>query len=248
MAKIRLDELVLQRGFASSRSEAKALIMTGKVREGDRRLDKPGLRVSDDTALYVEPGKRFVSRGGEKIEGFAEAFSLSFEGKNVLDVGASTGGFTDFALQQGAASVTCVDVGKGQLHGKLREDPRVTNFEKVNARYLERGDLPLDAYQRIVMDLSFISLKTVLPAVWPFLSEGGVLVALVKPQFEVGREVADKFRGVIKDESERERALAEVERFALENLENAARLGCVASPIQGADGNVEFLLGLSKLK
>ncbi len=185
---------------------------------------------------------------GEKIEGFAKAYALTFEGKNVLDVGASTGGFTDFALQNGASSVTCVDVGKGQLHGKLRDDPRIVNLESVNARYLKSDDLPLEQYDRVVMDLSFISLKAVLPALWPFLSVGGVPVALVKPQFEVGKEVADKFRGVIKDEAERERALKEVERFALETLDGVSRIGCVASPIQGADGNVEFLLGLSKLK
>ncbi len=247
MAKIRLDELVVQRGFASSRSEAKALIMTGKVREGDRRLDKPGVKVSDEIALYVEAGKRFVSRGGEKLEGFVKEFALDFENMNVLDVGASTGGFTDCALQLGAASVTCVDVGRGQLHGKLRDDPRIENLEKVNARYLEKGDLPRDSYERIVMDLSFISLKTILPAIWPFLATGGILVALVKPQFEVGKQIADKFRGVIKDEAERARALAEVERFALENLEGAERIGCVPSPIKGADGNVEFLLGLAKV-
>lgn len=248
MAKIRLDELILQRGLASSRSQAKALIMAGKVREGDRRLDKPGVKVPEDTELHIEPGKRFVSRGGEKLEGFADAFSLSFEGLSVLDVGASTGGFSDFVLQRGARSVTCVDVGKGQLHSKLRYDPRVENLEKVNARFLEKGDLPLNSYERIVMDLSFISLKSVLPAVWPFLAEGGVLVALVKPQFEVGKEVADKFRGVIKDEGERKRVLDEIERFALDNLGSASRIGCVPSPIKGADGNVEFLLGLSKLK
>ena len=248
MGKLRLDELVLLRGFASSRSEAKALIMTGRVRQRDRRLDKPGVKVSEDIELYLEPGKRFVSRGGEKIEGFAEAYDLSFEGKSVLDVGASTGGFTDYALQNGAISVACVDVGKGQLHGKLRDDPRIVNLEKVNARYLQPGDLPLDSYDRVVMDLSFISLKSVLPAVWPFLAIGGILVALVKPQFEVGKEVADKFRGVIKDQNERDKALTEVERFAMENLVNVSRIGCIPSPIKGADGNVEFLLGLSKLK
>ena len=248
MGKLRLDELVLQRGLASSRSEAKALIMSGRVRQRDRRLDKPGVKVSEEIEFYVEPGKRFVSRGGEKIEGFAEAYDLSFEGKSVLDVGASTGGFTDYALQNGAISVACVDVGKGQLHGKLRDDPRIANLEKVNARYLQPGDLPLDSYDRIVMDLSFISLKSVLPAVWPFLAIGGILVALVKPQFEVGKEVADKFRGVIKDQYERDKALAEVERFAMENLVNVSRIGCIPSPIKGAEGNVEFLLGLSKLK
>ena len=248
MAKIRLDELVLQRGFASSRSEAKALIMTGKVRQGDHRLDKPGIKVADDIELSVDPGKRFVSRGGEKLEGFVKAYDVPFEGMRVLDVGASTGGFTDCSLQLGAASVTCVDVGKGQLHGKLRDDPRIENLEKVNARHLQPGDLPLDEYDRIVMDLSFISLTVVLPAIWPFLATGGMLIALVKPQFEVGKEIADKFRGVIKDERERDKALEKVERFALEQLEGAVKVGLTTSPIKGADGNVEFLLGLSKLK
>lgn len=248
MAKIRLDELVLQRGFAASRTEAKALIMTGKVRQGDRRLDKPGVKVGVDIELYVEPGKRFVSRGGEKLEGFVKEFKVAFADQRVLDVGASTGGFTDCALQMGAASVTCVDVGKGQLHAKLRDDPRIENMEKVNARHLQSGDLPHDSYDRIVMDLSFISLTAVLPAIWPFLKAEGILIALVKPQFEVGKEVADKFRGVIKDEREREKALAKVESFALERLEGATRMGLSTSSIKGTDGNVEFLLGLSKLK
>lgn len=248
MAKIRLDELVLKRGFASSRSEAKALIMTGKVRQGDHRLDKPGVKVSDDIELTVDPGKRFVSRGGEKLEGFIDEYAIEFEGMRVLDVGASTGGFTDCSMQKGALSVTCVDVGKGQLHGKLRDDPRIENLEKVNARHLRPGDLPHDSYDRIVMDLSFISLTVVLPAVWPFLAEQGILIALVKPQFEVGKAVADKFRGVIKDERERTKALEKVENFALEHLEGAKRIGLTTSPIKGADGNVEFLLGLSKLK
>ena len=248
MAKIRLDELVLQLGFASSRSEAKALIMTGKVREGDRRHDKPGVKVSDDIKLFVEAGKRFVSRGGEKLEGYIKEFPLEFKDQHVLDVGASTGGFTDCSLQLGATSVTCVVVGKGQLHAKLRNDPRIDNMEKVNARYLKMGDLPRESYDRIVMDLSFISLNTILPAIWPFLAVGGVMIALVKPQFEVGKAIADKFRGVIKDDTERAKALAKVETFALANLEGAHRIGCVASPIKGADGNVEFLLGLSKLK
>ena len=248
MAKARLDELIVKRGLAGSRNEAKALIMSGKVREGDHRLDKPGLKVDEDIELFIEPGKRFVSRGGEKLDGYIEAFGLSFEDLDVLDVGASTGGFTDCALKRGARSVTCLDVGKGQLHGSLRADPRIHNIEKVNARYLSSGDLPLPTYQRVVMDLSFISLKTVLPAVWPFMAPDGTLVALVKPQFEVGKSVADKFRGVIKDERERVRALDRVKEFALNELEAASLEGCIESPIKGADGNIEYLLGLSKLK
>ena len=248
MAKARLDELVVRRGLAASRNEAKALIMSGKVREGVHRLEKPGLKVDDDIELIVEPGKRFVSRGGEKLEGYIEAFELSFEGLDVLDVGASTGGFTDCALKHGARSVTCLDVGKGQLHGSLRSDPRIHNIEKINDRYLDAEDLPLPSYQRVVMDLSFISLKTVFPAVWPFLAPEGILVALVKPQFEVGKAIADKFRGVIKDDRERTRALNRVRDFALSELEGASLQGCIESPIKGSDGNIEYLLGLSKLK
>ena len=248
MAKARLDELVVKRGFASSRNEAKALIMSGKVREGGHRLDKPGLKVDEDIKLAVEPGKRFVSRGGEKLDGYIEECGLSFEGLDVLDVGASTGGFTDCALKRGAQSVTCLDVGKGQLHGSLRSDPRIHNIEKINARYLSSEDLPLPSYQRVVMDLSFISLRTVLPAVWPFLSPGGILVALVKPQFEVGKAIADKFRGVIKDDGERIKALERVREFALKELEGSSLEGCIESPIKGTDGNIEYLLGLSKLK
>ena len=244
--KIRLDELVLKKGFASSRSEAKALVMTGKVRKGTDRLDKPGLKVDEDIDLYVEAGKRFVSRGGEKLEGYVKEFDLSFDGCYVLDVGASTGGFTDCSLQLGAAGATCVDVGKGQLHAKIHNDPRVTNLEKVNARHLQMGDLPRDKYDRIVMDLSFISLKAVLPAIWPFLDDAGVLIALVKPQFEVGKAIADKFRGVIKDEKAREDALEQVVYFALNELEGARLVGKIYSPIKGTDGNVEYLIGLEK--
>lgn len=244
--KRRLDEIVLERGFAGSRSEAKALIMTGKVRLGTERLTKAGARFPDDLPIEVEAGPRFVGRGGEKLLGWIETFGLDFQGVFVLDVGACTGGFTDCALQHGAAGATCVDVGYGQLHMKLRTDPRVTNLEKTNARHLTAEMLPRADYDRLVMDLSFISLKTVLPCVWPFLREGGVLVALVKPQFEVGKAIADKFRGVIRDESARAQAMEEVKRFALETLPGAQYVGEMVSPIKGGDGNVEFLLGLSK--
>lgn len=244
--KKRLDEIVLERGFASSRSEAKALIMTGKVRHGTERLTKGGTKYDVDIELEVEAGQRFVGRGGEKLLGWIETFGLSFAGCQVLDVGACTGGFSDCALQHGAAGATCVDVGYGQLHMKLRDDERVTNLEKVNARYLTVELLPYPEYQRMVMDLSFISLKTVLPCVWPFLEEGGVLVALVKPQFEVGKEIADKFRGVIRDEKAREKAMESVKSFALETLPGAEYIGEMISPIKGGDGNVEFLLGLRK--
>lgn len=245
--KKRLDEIVLERGFAASRSEAKALIMTGKVRRGTERLTKAGTKYEEDIELEVEAGQRFVGRGGEKLLGWIETFGLSFDGCQILDVGACTGGFTDCALQHGAVGATCVDVGYGQLHMKLRDDERVTNLEKTNARYLSEEMLPYPSYERIVMDLSFISLKTVLPCVWPFLSPEGVLIALVKPQFEVGKEIADKFKGVIRDEKARQNALNTVKAFALANLDGAELVGEMTSPIKGGDGNVEFLIGLRKL-
>ena len=179
--KKRLDELLVARGLADSRSQAKALIMSGRVLRGTERLDKPGKDFPIDTDLTVEQPPRFVSRGGEKLAAAVEKFQLNLTGAHVLDVGASTGGFTDCALQAGAADVVCVDVGRAQLHGKLLADNRVTNLEKINARHLKLGDLPRDDFDALVMDLSFISLKSVLPAVWPFLIPNGVLVALVKP-------------------------------------------------------------------
>lgn len=245
-SKIRLDELLVARGLAASRAQAKALIMTGRVRHGTERLDKPGKEFSADLDLTIEQPPRFVSRGGEKLAAALERFALDLRGAHVLDVGASTGGFTDCALQAGAADVVCVDVGRAQLHARLRNDPRVTNLEKINARFLEPRDLPRREFDAVVMDLSFISLKTVLPAVWPFVRHGGVLVALVKPQFEAGKTEVDKGRGVIRDAAVQEAALAGVREFALRELPGARCIGEMDSPIAGADGNREFLLCLSK--
>ena len=242
----RLDELLVQRGLAASRAQARALIMAGRVRRGTERLDKPGREFADDVVFTLEQPPRFVSRGGEKLVAFFERFRPDLHGAHVLDVGASTGGFTDCALQAGAADVTCVDVGRGQLHARLRNDPRVTNREKVNARHLKPGDLPRADYDVVVMDLSFISLKTVLPAVWPFLRAGGLLVALVKPQFEAGKAAADKGRGVIRDPAVQAAVLEAVTAFALAELPGAALCGSMDSPLTGADGNREFLLGLRK--
>jgi 23S rRNA (cytidine1920-2'-O)/16S rRNA (cytidine1409-2'-O)-methyltransferase len=244
--KLRLDELLVARGLAPTRSQAKALIMTGRVLRGTERLDKPGKEFPDDLALTIEQPPRFVSRGGEKLAAALEKFSLDLHGAHVLDVGASTGGFTDCVLQAGAADVVCVDVGRAQLHAKLRSDPRVTNIEKLNARRLTAADLPRGEFDAIVMDLSFISLTAVLPAVWPLLHTGGVLVALVKPQFEAGKAEADKGRGVIRDAAVQDAALARVRDFALTGLAGARLLGTLDSPITGADGNREFLLGLRK--
>ncbi len=244
--KQRLDELLVARGLAESRAQAKALVMTGRVRRGTERLDKPGKELPVDVELTVEQPPRFVSRGGEKLAAALEHFQIDLTGAHILDVGASTGGFTDCALQAGAADAVCIDVGRAQLHARLRTDSRVTNLEKVNARHLQPGDLPRSEFDALVMDLSFISLRSVLPAVWPFLVPGGVLVALVKPQFEAGKAEVDKGRGVIRDPAVQEATLAGVQDFALAELAGAELVGSIDSPITGADGNREFLLALKK--
>jgi 23S rRNA (cytidine1920-2'-O)/16S rRNA (cytidine1409-2'-O)-methyltransferase len=246
MKKMRLDELLVARGLVESRAQAKALIMSGRVRRGTERLDKPGKDFADDTELTIDQLPRFVSRGGEKLAAALASFSLDLRGAHVLDVGASTGGFTDCVLQAGAADVVCVDVGRAQLHARLRADPRVTNVEQLNARHLRPQDLPRSEFDAIVMDLSFISLKSVLPAVWPLLRNLGTLVALVKPQFEAGKAEVDKGRGVIRDAAVQNAALDSVQTFALQELPGAALIGSRDSPITGADGNREFLLCLRK--
>jgi len=238
--------LLVARGLAESRAQAKALIMSGRVLRGTERLDKPGKEFPADIELTVEQPPRFVSRGGEKLSAALAAFALDVRGAHVLDVGASTGGFTDCALQAGAADAVCVDVGRAQLHARLRADPRVTNLEKINARHLRPSDLPRPDFDLVVMDLSFISLKSVLPAVWPCLRPGGTLVALVKPQFEAGKAAVDKGRGVIRDAAVQDATLVSVRDFALAELPGAVLLGTIDSPIAGADGNREFLLGLRR--
>jgi len=244
--KIRLDELLVARGLAATRAQAKALVMAGRVRSGTERLDKPGRDFPPDCELSVEQPPRFVSRGGEKLSAALAAFRIDLNGAHVLDVGASTGGFTDCALQAGAADVVCIDVGRAQLHAKLLADPRVTNFEKINARHLSAGDLPRAEFDAVVMDLSFISLKNIFPAVWPFVRPGGVLVALVKPQFEAGKAAVDKGRGVIRDAAVQDAVLVDIRTFALGLLRGATLIGAIDSPITGTDGNREFLLGLRR--
>jgi 23S rRNA (cytidine1920-2'-O)/16S rRNA (cytidine1409-2'-O)-methyltransferase len=220
--------------------------MTGRVRRGTTRLDKPGRAFPADLKVDIEAPPRFVSRGGEKLAAALAAFAVDLRGARVLDVGASTGGFTDCALQAGADHVVCVDVGRAQLHARLRADPRVTNLERINARHLEGAVLPWSDYDAVVMDLSFISLQAVLPAVWPRLRPDGTLIALVKPQFEAGKTEVDKGRGVIRDPAIQAATLANVRDFALAGLPGARLLGTLASPLTGADGNREFLLGLQK--
>ncbi len=245
MARLRLDELLVARGLAPTRAQAKALVMAGRVFHGTERLDKPGREFPADFELAVTQPPRFVSRGGEKLAAALAAFAVDLRGAHILDVGASTGGFTDCALQAGAASSVCVDVGRAQLHPRLLADPRVTNLEKINARNLAAVILPRPTYDAVVMDLSFISLRTVLPPVWPRLRPGGTLIALVKPQFEAGKAEADKGRGVIRDRAVQQAALERV-RACASPLPGARLIGRIDSPITGADGNREFLLGLRK--
>ena len=240
--KRRADHLVVERGLAESRTKAQALILAGEIVAsggglGDRRVEKPGDLLREDVDLRLKgEGLRFVSRGGLKVEKALDAYALNPEGFRCLDLGASTGGFTDCLLQRGAREVVAVDVGWGQLHEKLRQDARVTSYERVNARELPAS---LGSFDLLVADLSFISLRLVLPGAVPFVREGGLLVLLVKPQFECGREWVEK-GGVVRDEAARQRAVDEV-------AGELVRLGCdvvghVASPLLGPAGNVEFLL------
>ena len=247
MPKTRADDTLVQTGQAASRSQARRLILEGRVRDQSGELvDKPGRAVPEGVTLTVVDPPRFVSRGGDKLAAWCERFPLRFEGVHLLDVGASTGGFTDCALQSGAVSASCVDVGHGQLHPTLQTDPRVTNLEGVNARHLDPTDLPRPDYGVVVMDLSFISLRSVLPAVWPCLAPGGTLIALVKPQFEAGPEETRKTKGIIRDEAVRQQCLAMVRAFALDTLPGAQHIGEMDCPVAGGDGNREFLLGLRK--
>lgn len=242
MKKLRADELLFLQGKAASRSQAKLLIMAGKVRSGpDSVIQKASQMLAENTELFVETPPRFVSRGGEKMQGAIDAFKLDVAGTHALDVGASTGGFTDCLLQHGAADVTCVDVGHGQLHEKLRRDSRVTNLEKVNARALDETALPRERYDLVVGDLSFISLKLILVPAWHRVEKNGALVMLIKPQFEATREEVSAVRGVIKDQKIRDRVINEVLDFCKENLDGFSLRGLTESPIHGGDGNVEYL-------
>jgi 23S rRNA (cytidine1920-2'-O)/16S rRNA (cytidine1409-2'-O)-methyltransferase len=236
---VRVDVLLVERGLAESRAKAQALVMAGEVRSGGARIDKPGTLIDVEAPLDVTPRRRFVSRGGEKLDGalscLGERFS-DLDGIVALDVGASTGGFTDCLLQRGAKRVFAVDVGYGQLDAKLRADPRVDSRERTNARDLEAShfDEPIDL---VVVDASFIGIEKLLPAIARVLPAGRELVALVKPQFEAGREAVSRGRGVIRDEAVREAAIDGARR-AIETA-GFTIVAEVDSPLAGPKGNVE---------
>ncbi|HFD39858.1 MAG TPA: TlyA family RNA methyltransferase [Anaerolineae bacterium] len=233
--KVRLDRFLVERGLVESRGQAQRLIMAGQVRLGDRRVDKPGTPVPVTAQVTVTGRLPYVSRGGQKLAAALDAFALDVQGWTVADVGASTGGFTDCLLQRGAARVYAIDVGYGQLAWKLRQDPRVVVMERTNARYLER--LP-EAVDLATVDVSFISLRLILPAVVGWLKPGGRIVTLIKPQFEAGREQVGK-GGVVRDPAVHR---AVVEGLAAWAAEHGLGLrGLIRSPLIGPAGNIEFL-------
>lgn len=238
MTKQRLDQWLVQEGLAESREKAQRLIRAGQVRVNGQTATKPGQPCPMVAEVTLEALPRFVGRGGEKLAAAFAAFPLHVAGAVCVDVGASTGGFTDCLLQHGARRVYAVDVGKGQLHWNLRRDPRVTVFEGVNARHLNVSDFdetPVFAS----IDVSFISLTKILPAVTTILAAGGEVVTLIKPQFEAGREQVGK-GGVVRDPSVHAQVVERVRQFG-ESMLGWQWLGYLASPLKGPAGNVEFL-------
>ncbi len=240
MAKQRADILMVDRGLAQSRERARALVMAGKVFSGERRVDKAGDLLAVDAALEVRGDDLpYVSRGGVKLAGALDALGVDPSGRVVADFGASTGGFTDCVLQRGATRVYAIDVGRGQLHEKLRQDPRVVLMEKTNARELSAASLP-ERVDLVVIDASFIGLGKLLPAAIALLAEGGEILAMVKPQFEVGPKGLKK--GVVRDPELRAGAIATVEAQAIAlGLEVRGRCDSV---LAGPEGNVEAFLRL----
>lgn len=242
MSQQRLDALVVQKGLATGRDQAKAYILAGQITVDGKRVDKAGTMISETAELcFTGNANPFVSRGGLKLVKALDAFAIDLSGRRVLDLGASTGGFTDCALQRGASHVVAVDVGYGQLAWALRNDPRVTVLERTNARYL-KPDMIGAAIDFVSADLSFISLTKVLPALPPLLTSTGELVVLVKPQFEAGRELVGK-KGVVKDPAVHAEVIERVAAFA-------QGIGLIPvnvsySPITGPEGNIEYLLQLS---
>ncbi len=238
--KQRLDQLLVDRGLADSRAKAQALVLAGQVFSGERRLDKPGLGVAPDAALELRGlSSPYVSRGGLKLAHGLDHFGIAPQDMVAVDIGASTGGFSDVLLQRGAAKVYAVDVGHGQLDWRLRNDPKVIVLERTNARYLSRDLIPEPA-DLVVCDASFISLRLVLPAALQLTPAGAYLLALIKPQFEVGKGQVGK-GGVVRDPALHTQVCGDIARWLAEDQDWRV-LGIVASPITGPKGNREFLI------
>lgn len=237
----RVDEALVARGLAASRSQARALVLAGSVRVGGLRVDKAGYQIGPEDVIEVARPPRFVSRGGEKLDHALAVFAVPVGGKACADFGASTGGFTDALLQRGAAKVYAIDVGYGQIDFRLRQDPRVVVMDRVNVRYLAELPEPIDL---VAIDVSFISLSLVLPAAKRVLSPDGICVALVKPQFEAGREQVGK-GGVVRDQRIHARVIEQVAAYA---GDAGFRLRALTrSPLIGPAGNIEFLALLDQL-
>ncbi len=240
----RLDVALVERGLVDTRARAKAVIMAGTVYVAGERVDKAGALVKDDAEIVLKgEALKYVSRGGFKLEAALDAFGVDASGKTAVDVGSSTGGFTDCLLQRGAAKVYAIDAGRGQLDWKLRNDSRVVSMEKFNARYLKPEDIGGEPVGVAVIDVSFISLTKIIPPAAGVLAPGGVLVALIKPQFEVGKGEVGK-GGIVRDEAKRKEVVDKITDFA-SGIGLEVR-GVIESPITGADGNVEYLICAEK--
>ena len=241
--KIRLDVLLVERGLQETRQKAQASIMAGLVYVAGQKVDKPGTNIANDAEIEVRGrALRYVSRGGLKLEKAMQTWPITLTGKICADIGASTGGFTDCMLQNGAQKVYAVDVGYGQLDWKLRNDERVVCLERTNARYLSREQIP-DVLQFASIDVSFISLKLIFPALYELLCDGGEVACLIKPQFEAGREKVGK-KGVVRDPAVHLEVLQNFLIYAKQN--NFTVLGITYSPIRGPEGNIEYLGYLRK--
>jgi 23S rRNA (cytidine1920-2'-O)/16S rRNA (cytidine1409-2'-O)-methyltransferase len=241
--KERLDKLLVDRGIAQSRERARAMIMAGKVAVDGKWIEKPGTQTDVRARLQLQEGdSHYVSRGGEKLEGALKAFAIDARGTVVMDVGASTGGFTDCILQKGAEKVYAVDVGYGQLAWRLQKDPRVVNLERRNIRYLRREEVK-EEIDLILIDTSFISIEKFLPHLLGFLKKGGALLGLIKPQFEVGRGEVGK-GGVVREEALHKKVIDRISHFS-RGL-GLRILGVTESPLLGPKGNKEFFIYLRK--
>lgn len=247
-AFLRADDALVRCGMVPSRARARLLIQEGRVRRADgTAVDKPARRIPATENLVVTDPPRFVSRGGDKLQHLIAACRLPVKGSNALDIGASTGGFTDCLLQNGAASVTAIDVGHSQLHPAVRNNPSVYALEGVNARELGQVDLNRQTFDIVVADVSFISLEHILGPAWERVTVDGWLGVLIKPQFELGREVLQRSGGVIRDLELQNAARDKVLRIAEERLPGARLIDCIDSPITGGDGNREFLGAWKKI-
>ena len=241
--KKRLDILLVEQGYFESREKAKAIIMAGDVYIDHQKFDKPGTMLPVGTEIEVRStGPKYVSRGGLKLEKAMQLFPISLKGKTTMDIGASTGGFTDCMLQNGAKKVYSVDVGYGQLAWKLRNDERVVNLERTNVRYLKKEQVP-EPIDFFSVDVSFISLRLVLPVAREFLAPGGQAVCLIKPQFEAGKEKVGK-KGVVRDQAVHEEVIRTISDFVL--TIGFSVLGITFSPVKGPEGNIEYLIYLQK--